>query len=114
MNLHSQRTPRYFYMVQEPHQCKSMFFHLICQDNKEYQLSNLQQRQLVRKKLYFHIHHYLAPIGVAALALFILFISSTVFNAGSYSEILKVKESDFAADLADCPGVHLLFHLHRR
>ena len=56
------------------------------------------------KKLYFHIHHYLVPIGVAALALFILFISSTMFNAGSYSEILKVKESDFSTDLAESVG----------
>jgi len=44
--------------------------------------------------------------GVAAVALVLLlvvFSSSAVFNAGKYQDMLTVKESDFAADIAELP-----------
>ena len=44
------------------------------------------------KKLYFHIHHYLASIGVAALALFILFISRSANFVGIIASSFLMKK----------------------
>lgn len=55
-------------------------------------------------KYNFDIKHYLGPIVLAVLIVFIGITGSTLFNATEYSEILKVTDSDFSVDLAESVG----------
>lgn len=55
-------------------------------------------------KFNFKIKYYLAPIILTVLIILISITGSTVFNATSYSEILKVTDSDFSVDLAESVG----------
>ena len=55
-------------------------------------------------KFNFDIKYYIAPIAFTALIILIGVIGSTVFNATSYSKILKVSDSDFSVDLAESVG----------
>ncbi len=55
-------------------------------------------------KFNFNIKSYIAPIALTAVIILISVIGSTIFNAIAYSEILKVKGSDFSADLAESVG----------
>lgn len=52
----------------------------------------------------FSIKHYLVPLLFTVTIILINIIGSTFFNAVSYSEILKVKDSNFASDLAESVG----------
>ena len=52
----------------------------------------------------FNIKFYLVPVAMVALLIFFGVIGSTVFNASSYSKILKVTDSDFSVDLAESVG----------
>ena len=56
------------------------------------------------KKFRFDIKYYIAPIAFAVLILIIGIVGSTVFNAITYSEILKVTDSDFSVDLSESVG----------
>lgn len=58
-------------------------------------------KKVMVKTLVFNKTPYIAPVVVAALIVFVLFISEPIFNATSYAEILQVKEADFSADLAE-------------
>lgn len=55
-------------------------------------------------KFNFNIKHYIVPIVITSLIVLVGIISSTLFNATSYAEILKVKDSDFTVDLAESVG----------
>ena len=55
-------------------------------------------------KFNFNIKSYIVPIVLTAVIILISVIGSTVFNATAYSEILKVKDSDFSVDLAESVG----------
>ncbi len=55
-------------------------------------------------KFNFNIKYYIAPFALAALTAAIAFFGSTVFNATSYAEILKVSDADFSEDLAESVG----------
>ena len=55
-------------------------------------------------KFNFNIRYYIAPIAFTLLIVLISVIGSTVFNATSYSKILKVEDSDFSVDLAESVG----------
>ncbi len=55
-------------------------------------------------KFNFNIKYYIIPIALTAMIILISVIGSTVFNAISYSKILKVTESDFSVDLAESVG----------
>lgn len=55
-------------------------------------------------KFNFEIKHYIAPIALAVLIALIAAVSSTVFNATSYSKILKVADADFSSDLSESVG----------
>lgn len=61
-----------------------------------------------RKKSYskfnFSVKYYIAPIAILVLTLVIGICGSTLFNATSYAEILKVTESDFEKDLSESVG----------
>ncbi len=52
----------------------------------------------------FDVKPYLAPIVFTALIIVVAVAGSTVFNATSYSKILKVTDSDFSTDLAESVG----------
>ena len=52
----------------------------------------------------FNIKFYLVPIALSVLLIFFGIIGSTLFNASSYSKILKVTDSDFSVDLAESVG----------
>ncbi len=52
----------------------------------------------------FSVKPYIVPIVLTGVMIFILFISGTFFNAVRHSEILKVTESDFTADLSESVG----------
>lgn len=54
--------------------------------------------------LRFDFKHYLAPIALTAIIIIVSVIGSTMLNATAYSDILKVKDSDFSADLAEAVG----------
>lgn len=55
-------------------------------------------------KFNFEVKHYIAPIVISGLILFFFVISGKVFHATSYSQILKVTDADFSADLAESVG----------
>lgn len=55
-------------------------------------------------KFNFNLKYYIVPISFTCLIVFISVIGSTVFNATSYSKILKVEDSDFSVDLAESVG----------
>lgn len=55
-------------------------------------------------KFNFQVKYYVAPIAFTVLILIIGIIGSTVFNATSYSKILKVTDADFSSDLAESVG----------
>lgn len=55
-------------------------------------------------KFNFNIKYYILPIILTVLIIVISIAGSTVFNATSYSEILKVKDSDFSVDLSESVG----------
>lgn len=55
-------------------------------------------------KFNFNIKYYIVPVILTVLIIVISITGSTVFNATSYSEILKVKDSDFSVDLAESVG----------
>lgn len=55
-------------------------------------------------KFNFNIKYYILPIILTLLIVIISIAGSTVFNATSYSEILKVKDSDFSVDLSESVG----------
>lgn len=55
-------------------------------------------------KFNFSIKYYIAPITLTVLIVLTGIISSTVFNATSYSKILKVEDSDFISDLSEAVG----------
>ena len=55
-------------------------------------------------KFNFNIKYYILPIILTLLIIVIGITGSTVFNATSYSEILKVKDSDFSVDLSESVG----------
>lgn len=55
-------------------------------------------------KFNFNLKYYIVPISFTCLIVFISVIGSTVFNATSYSKILKVADSDFSVDLAESVG----------
>ncbi len=55
-------------------------------------------------KFNFDIKYYIVPIAITVLIVSISVISSTVFNATSYSKILKVTDSDFSVDLDESVG----------
>lgn len=65
---------------------------------------NSKGRNVKSKKFNFNIKSYLIPLILAAVIIVIGIIGSTVFNATSYSKILKVKDSDFSVDLAESVG----------
>lgn len=52
----------------------------------------------------FDIKHYLVPIITTVLTVILAIVSSTVFNAEKYSEILTVTDSDFSKDLVESVG----------
>ncbi len=52
----------------------------------------------------FALHHYIAPLALVGLVGLVAFFGSPMFNATRYAEILAVKESDFATDLAESVG----------
>lgn len=54
--------------------------------------------------LRFNFKPYIVPLALTALIIILSVIGSTIFNATAYSEILKVKESDFSTDLAESVG----------
>lgn len=53
------------------------------------------------KKFNFSVKYYVAPLALAILIASIGAIGSTLFNATSYSQILKVTASDFTSDLTE-------------
>ena len=55
-------------------------------------------------KFNFSLKPYIIPLALTAVMIFILFISGTFFNGVRHSEILKVTESDFTADLSESVG----------
>ncbi len=55
-------------------------------------------------KFNFSIKPYIVPIIFTVLIVLINIFGSTLFNAVTYSEILKVTESDFTADIAESVG----------
>lgn len=55
-------------------------------------------------KFNFNLKYYIIPISFSCIILFISIIGSAVFNATSYSKILKVSDSDFSVDLAESVG----------
>ena len=55
-------------------------------------------------KYNFNIKYYVAPIVLTMLIVLIGIAGSTTFNATSYSEILKVSDSDFSVDMAESVG----------
>ena len=55
-------------------------------------------------KFNFRLKYYIVPLVFTAGILFAAFAGSTVINATSYAEIMKVTESDFSADLAESVG----------
>ncbi len=61
-----------------------------------------------KKKRYtefkFSVKYYLVPILILVLMFLIGIGESTLFNATTYSEIIKVTESDFATDLSESLG----------
>lgn len=52
----------------------------------------------------FRIKYYIVPLIFTAVIIFASFAGSTVINATSYAEIIKVTESDFSTDLAESVG----------
>lgn len=54
--------------------------------------------------LKFNYKPYIAPLALTAIIIILSVIGSTMFNATAYSEILKVKDADFSADLAESVG----------
>ncbi len=52
-------------------------------------------------KFNFNVKPYIAPMVFSALILIIALFGGTFFNAVTYSEILKVTDSDFTTDLAE-------------
>ncbi len=52
----------------------------------------------------FDFKHYIVPVVFTALIVIFCVIGSTVFNATTYSKILKVTDSDFSVDLAESVG----------
>ena len=55
-------------------------------------------------KFNFNLKSYIVPIALTALIIFIGITGCAFFNATTYSEILKVKDSDFTVDLAESVG----------
>ena len=55
-------------------------------------------------KFNFNIKYYIPPIALVALTAIISFCGSTVMNAKSYAEILKVSDANFSQDLAESVG----------
>ena len=55
-------------------------------------------------KFNFNLKYYIIPISFSCIILFLSIIGSAVFNATSYSKILKVSDSDFSVDLAESVG----------
>ncbi len=55
-------------------------------------------------KFNFSFKPYIVPLALTAVMIFIAFISGIFFNGVRHSEILKVTESDFTADLAESVG----------
>ena len=55
-------------------------------------------------KFKFSPKSYILPLAIILLVGIIGFIGSPLFNAGSYSEILKVTDSEFASDLSQSVG----------
>ena len=55
-------------------------------------------------KFNFKIAYYIAPLAVVVLTAVIAFAGSTVMNATSYAQILKVTDADFSEDLAESVG----------
>ena len=56
------------------------------------------------KKYSFSAKYFIVPIIFTILLVIIGIPGSTIFNATSYSEIMKVSESDFSKDLAESVG----------
>lgn len=52
----------------------------------------------------FDIKYYLLPVITTFLTVVFLISGTTLFNATGYSEILKVKESDFSQDMVESVG----------
>lgn len=65
---------------------------------------NLRGRNNKFVKLNFNIKHYIVPVAFTALIIVIGIVGTTLFNATSYSKILKVSDSDFSVDLAESVG----------
>ncbi|MDD6728055.1 MAG: hypothetical protein PUE08_02405 [Eubacteriales bacterium] len=61
-------------------------------------------RKKTFSKFNFEIKHYIVPIVLTAVILVIAAVSSSFFNASSYSKILKVNDADFSTDLAESVG----------
>ncbi len=77
----------------------------IAQGNKDFVwVSNTKGKKHKSMKFDFKIKSYLLPVFFTALIILMSVLGSTFFNATSYSEILTVKESDFATDLAESVG----------
>ena len=55
-------------------------------------------------KFNFNIKYCIAPLVLVVLTAVIAFAGSTVMNATSYAQILKVKDADFSEDLAESVG----------
>ncbi len=55
-------------------------------------------------KFNFPFFSYIIPFALFAIVIIGIFVSSPVFNATAYSEILKVSDSDFNTDLAESVG----------
>ncbi len=55
-------------------------------------------------KFNFDLKYYIVPVVLTVLIVLISVIGSTVFNATSYSQILKVTDSDFSVDLDESVG----------
>lgn len=55
-------------------------------------------------KFNFSPKSYILPVAIVFIAGVIGFIGSPLFNAGSYSEILKVTDSEFSEDLSQSVG----------
>ncbi len=55
-------------------------------------------------KFNFDIKHYLAPVVFTVLIIIMGIVGSTVLNATTYAQIMKVTDADFSTDLAESVG----------
>ncbi len=71
--------------------------------NNDFDLFENRKRKKEKEKNFFS-NHYIYPMLLVLIFIIASVISTAMFNAKSYSEILTVTESDFAVDLAESVG----------